>query len=110
MELAAEFVKFFFQRRNIQIQLRRQPEKREIVDRRRRLNFPAGLTKMRGAHRSARPAGVRFLGQRFVANRGQRGFGHCFTTSRKRASPSTTVPNEDSRWRILPRADRKSVV
>ena len=75
MKAAAEFVEILFEGRDINVELRRQAEKAEVVDRNRRLHLTAGLTEMRGAHGSAGPAGVRILWQRFCADHGKGGLG-----------------------------------
>src|SRR5215469_12048179 len=59
MQAAAEFVELFLERCRVQIQLARQPEEGEVVDRLRRLHFAAGAAEMRSTHLAARPAGER---------------------------------------------------
>src|ERR1035441_3384552 len=70
MQSPAQFVETFLEGRDINVELRRQTEEREIVDRNGRLHLAAGFAEMRGAHGSARPAGVSVLRQRLGADHG----------------------------------------
>ena len=64
MQLAAQCIKLFFQRLDVDIQFSRQAEEAEIVHRRRRLDLAACSAKLRGAHVAARPTGVLWIGGR----------------------------------------------
>ena len=97
MKLAAQFVESFFQGSDIEIQLGRQPEKREIVDRSRRLHFTAGGAEVRGAHGPAGPAGVSFLRQGLGADRGKSGLGHCCSLKTQRTQLALRNAEKSSR-------------